>query len=80
MASLWLKILTALKFRNMVLRARNTTLHVEAVNVADCTEDLKQLQDRWGDILADSKVFAESYGILIFNFSLVQARTNDSAT
>ena len=64
----------------MVLQARNTTLDVEAANIADRTEDLKQLQDRWGDILADSKVFAESYGILIVNFSLVQARTNDSAT
>ena len=43
----------------MVLQARQATLDVEVANILDLIEDLKQLRDRWDDILAESKLVAE---------------------
>ena len=63
MSSFWLKILTAINFRSLVLQAREATLDVEVTNILDLIEDLKQLRDRWDDILAESKLVADGCGI-----------------
>jgi len=44
-------------------QARQATLDVEVANILDLIEDLKQLRDRWDDILAESKLVAEGCGI-----------------
>ena len=46
MSSFWLKILTAINIRSLLLRARDSTLDVEVKNVRDLIEDLKQLRDK----------------------------------
>ena len=63
MASLWLKILTAINFRNLLLQAREVTLDVEVANIHDLIGDLKLLRSKWDDILSESKLVAESCGI-----------------
>lgn len=50
MASLWLKIVTAINFRNLLLQAREVTLDVEVANIHDLSGDLKLLRSKWGDI------------------------------
>ena len=60
MASLWLKILTAINFRNLLLQAREVTLDVEVANIHDLIGDLKLLRSKWDDILSESKLVAES--------------------
>jgi len=61
MSSLWLKILTVVNHESLVLQARQATLDIEVANILDLIEDLKQLRDRWDDILAES--IAEGCGI-----------------
>ena len=63
MASQWLKILTAINFRNLLLQARETTLDVEVANIHDLIGDLKLLRSKWDEILSESKLVAESCGI-----------------
>ena len=63
MASLWLKILTAINFRNLLLQAREVTLDVEVANIHDLIGDLKLLQSKWDEMLSESKLVAESCGI-----------------
>lgn len=63
MASLWLKVLTAINFRNLLLQAREATLDVEVANIRDLIGDLKQLRDKWDDVLSESKLVAESCGV-----------------
>jgi len=48
---------------SLVLQARQATLDVEMTNILDLIEDLKQLRDRWDDILAESKLVAEGCGM-----------------
>ena len=59
MSSLSLKILTIVSHRSLILQARQATRDVEVANILDLIEDLKQLRDRWDDILAESKLVAE---------------------
>jgi len=63
MASLWLKILTAINFRNLLLQAREVTLDVEVANIHGLIGDLKLLRSKWDAILSGSKLVAESSGI-----------------
>ena len=63
MASLWLKILTAINFRNLLLRAREVTLDVEVANIRDLIGDLKLLRSKWDGILSENKLVAESCGV-----------------
>ena len=45
MSSLWLKIITVVNHRSLVLQARRqATLDVEVANILDIIEDLKQLR------------------------------------
>ena len=63
MASLWLKISTAINFRNLLLQAREATLDVEVANIRDLIGDLKLLRSKWDEILSESKLVAESYDV-----------------
>ena len=63
MGLLWLKILTAINFRNLLLQAREATLDVEVANIHDLIGDLKLLRSKWDEILSESKLVAESCGI-----------------
>ena len=51
MASIWVKVLTAIDYRNKVLQARSATLDVEVDNIQSLIEDLKQLREQWDAIL-----------------------------
>ena len=51
MASIWVKVLTAIDYRNKVLQARSATLDVEVGNIQSLIEDLKQLRKQWDAIL-----------------------------
>ena len=51
MASIWVKVLTAIDYRNKVLQARSATLDVEVENIQSLIEDLKQLRKQWDAIL-----------------------------
>ena len=44
MASIWVKVLTAIDYR-YILQARSATLDAEIGNIQSLTEDLKQLQE-----------------------------------
>ena len=63
MASIWVKVLTAIDYRNKVLQARSATLDVEVDNIQSLIEDLKQLREQWDAILDESKLVAENIGI-----------------
>jgi len=64
MSSLWIKkYRTVVNHRNLILQAIQASLDVEMANILDLIEDLKQLRDRWDDILAESELVAEGCGI-----------------
>ena len=63
MASIWVKVLTAIDYRNKVLQARSATLDVEVDNIQSLIEDLKQLREQWDAILDESKLVVENIGI-----------------
>lgn len=63
LASVWLKILTAIDQRNRVLQARDTTLDVEVANINSLIEDLKTFRGEWSTILEECKLVAENYDI-----------------
>ena len=63
LASVWLKILTAIDQRNRVLQARDTTLDVEVTNINCLIEDLKTFRGEWSTILEECKLVAENYDI-----------------
>ena len=63
MASIWVKVLTAINYRNKVLQARSATLDVEVGNIQSLIEDLKQLRKQWDAILHECKLVAENTGI-----------------
>ena len=50
MASIWVKVLRAIDYRNKVLQARSATLDVEIANIQSLIEDLKQLRKQWDAI------------------------------
>eukprot|EP00731_Ephydatia_muelleri_P004216 Em0002g392a len=60
MASIWVKVLTAIDYRNKVLQATSATLDVEIGNIQSLIEDLKQLRKQWDAI---RKLVAENTGI-----------------
>ena len=60
MASIWVKVLTAIDNRNKVLQARSAPLDVEIGNIQSLIEDLKQLRKQWDAI---RKLVAENTGI-----------------
>ena len=60
MASIWVKVLTAIDYRNKILQARSATLDVEIGNIQSLIEDLKQLRKQWDAI---RKLVAENTGI-----------------
>jgi len=47
----------------LVLQPREATLDVEVTNIFDLIEDLKQLRDRWDDILVESKLVGDGCGV-----------------
>ena len=59
MASIWVKVLTAIDYRNKDLQARSATLDVEIGNIQSLIENLKQLRKQWNAI---SKLVAENTG------------------
>ena len=63
MASIWLKILTAINFRNLLLQAREATLDIEVANIRDLIDDLKVLRSKWEEILSECKLVAERCGV-----------------
>ena len=60
MASIWVKVLTAIDYRNKVLQARSATLDAEIGSIQSLIEDLKQLRKQWDAI---RKLVAENTGI-----------------
>ena len=63
MASIWVKVLTAIDYRNKVLQTRSAILDFEVDNKQSLIEDLKQLREQWDAILDESKLAAENIGI-----------------
>ena len=63
MASIWVKVLTAIDYRNKVLQARSATLDFEVGNIQSLIENLKQLRKQWDAILHECKLVAENTGI-----------------
>ena len=58
MATVWLKILVAIDYRNKVLQAREATLDVEVENIESLLVELKDLRDKWNVLLAEAKTTA----------------------
>jgi hypothetical protein len=58
MATIWLKILCAIDYRNKVLQAREATLDVEVENIESLLVELKDLRDKWDVLLAEAKTTA----------------------
>ena len=55
MATIWLKILVAIDYRNKVLQTREATLDVEVDNIESLLVELKDLRDKWDVLLAEAK-------------------------
>lgn len=51
MASIWLKVLTAINYRSTVLQARDSTIDKEVENLLSLLEDLKTMRNNWQAIL-----------------------------
>ena len=56
MATIWLKMLVAIDYRNKVLQTREATLDVEVDNIKGLLVELKDLHDKWDVLLAEVKM------------------------
>lgn len=63
MASSWIKILSAINERNLVLQATNSTIDVEVENLNGLLSDLQLMRNGWDDIWSESKLVAEKLQI-----------------
>ncbi|XP_075042362.1 zinc finger MYM-type protein 1-like [Mixophyes fleayi] len=63
MASIWLKVLTAINYRSTVLQARNTTIDKEVENLSSLVDELKAIRNNWQALLNESRLVAENLNI-----------------
>jgi len=62
-SAIWLKILVEIDNRNRVIQARKATVDVEVSNLNSLISDLKKVQNKWPDILAESKLVASAMNV-----------------
>ena len=62
-AFIWVKILTAIDYRKMIMQVRSAILDIEVNNIQSHIKDLKQLREQWDAILDESKLLTENIGI-----------------
>lgn len=62
-ASIWLKILTAINTRTTILQARKATFNVEVDNIEGFLNELQVLRDSWPNILLECKLVAENLNL-----------------
>ncbi|KAK5645202.1 hypothetical protein RI129_006502 [Pyrocoelia pectoralis] len=63
MACIWVKVLTAIDYRNKVLQARDATIDVELDNINSLVIDLKCLRTKWDQIVCEVKLVSENMGL-----------------
>ena len=51
MSAIWLKILVAIDQRNQIIQARKATIDVEVADLRSLVADLKQLREKWPQIV-----------------------------
>lgn len=55
--------MTAIDYRNKILQNVNATIDIEESNVNSLIFDLKNIREKWSDILTECKIVAENLKI-----------------
>lgn len=72
LATVWLKVLSAINYRSIVLQARNTTIDSEVANLSSLLTDLKKIRNSWEAILNECKL---KYAGRIFRSTTKEEKT-----
>ena len=54
MSAVWIKILTMIHEVNLIIESRDATLDVEMMNISLLQGDIKNLREKWDDILKEA--------------------------
>lgn len=63
MSSVWFKVLKMIDIRNQIIQAQDCTLDVAFKNIHQLLTDLKDLRNRFDDIVNETSLVAESLGM-----------------
>ena len=63
MASVWVKVLTAIDQRNKILQIKDQTLDVEVANIKSLLDELESLKGKWVNILSECQTEAVNLNI-----------------
>lgn len=63
LSNIWFKVLTAIDYRNKILQNVNATIDIEESNINSLIFDLKNIREKWSDILTECKIVAENLKI-----------------
>ena len=64
MLSLWQKVLLAIEYRNQIIQARKATIDVGKENPQSLNSDLKELREKWPQIIQESCLVVDAMKFL----------------
>ena len=64
LAAFWFKVLSSIDLRNKIIQSRGISLESEMSLISDLCAELRQLRDKWADILSEAHHVATSMGIM----------------
>ena len=63
MSAVWIKILTMIHEVNLIIEFRDATLDVEMMNISLLQGDIKNLREKWDDILKEARYVSNNLSV-----------------
>ena len=63
MSAVWIKILTMIHEVNLIIESRDATLEVEMMNISLLQGDIKNLREKWDDILKEARYVSNNLSV-----------------
>ena len=63
MSAVWIKILTMIHEVNLIIESRDATLDVEMMNISLLQGDIKNLREKWDDILKEARYVSNNLSV-----------------
>ena len=63
MSAVWIKILTMIHEVNLIIESRDATLDVEMMNISLLQGDIKNLREKWDEILKEARYVSNNLGV-----------------
>ena len=64
LAAFWFKVLSSIDLRNKIIQSRGISLEAEMSLIFDLSAELRQVREKWAEILSEEHHIATSMGII----------------